>query len=202
MPGALLDLLARAAPLAALADFSDALDPATRIAELRLLGARDLAALWRLAEGAGTPIGPELLVPDSTPAGHGVDWQGKNSLPAFSHFSKRFTRAPEPGALTGHNTGAMQWLVGPGYFTAVARPGRPGELLFDYTRYPAEAPRGWPALRRNESGVARLVFAGMHDYFRPVGRHLGIGAAFDQGGRFKGQYFALARGETFGPPPV
>jgi hypothetical protein len=101
-----------------------------------------------------------------------------------------------PDELIGQNVTSLGWLIGPGYFTASARREKPSELVFDYTRYPAHGPPGWPELKRNEVGVSRLIFYQMHDYFRPIGTNLGIGAAFDADGKLRDQYFALARGEA------
>ncbi|MFN7132724.1 MAG: hypothetical protein ACK4N5_11630 [Myxococcales bacterium] len=179
-----VDLLEKGAPLGELAQASDALTADERLA---------MKALYERAEGGSEPVALDYLVPDETPKGHTVEWLGKNSLPMFSAFSKRFTRNGG-GALTGHNTGSMQWLVGPGYFTTVVRDVRPAEFLLDYTRYPQAAPNGWPALKRNEAGISRLVFYDMHDYLRPVGRHLAIGAAYFSNGKFRNQYFTLTRG--------
>ncbi len=163
---------------------------------MRSLSASQLAKLYKAAEPVSEPLRLSYLLPDETPNGHTVEWVGKNSLPAFSAFSKRFTRSSDGQALTGHNTGSMQWLIGPGYFTTVISSDKPSEILFDYTRYPEAAPSGWPELKRNEAGISRLVFYDMHDYLRPVGRHLAIGGAYTSKGKFKGQYFALTRGET------
>lgn len=196
MAHAFVELLEKGAPLSELAACADGLAADERIAMMRALSASQLARLFQAAEPGNGPISLAYLLPEETPAGHTVEWVGKNSLPMFSAFTKRFTRSGQEGALTGHNTGSMQWLIGPGYFTTVVRNDKPTEILFDYTRYPDAAPSGWPALKRNESGVSRLVFYDMHDYLRPVGNHLAIGAAYTSKGKFKGQYFALTRGET------
>jgi hypothetical protein len=188
-------LLSKGAGLEELAALSDSLALDERVAQMRALAARCLGALYDRAAGQAGDADLAFFHPAAAEQ-KTVEWIGKNSLPAFSHFSKRFTRSAESGRLTGHNTGSMQWLVGPGYFTAVARPEVRAEFLFDYTQIPSEAPAGWPELKPNEAGLSRLVFHDMHDYFRPVGRHLGIGGAYNSKGKFKGQYFALARGET------
>lgn len=177
-----------------LAEIADSLDETGRIDAIRTLSRPEMARLWEMAENPAGRAELSLLLPDSTPPGHTVEWIGKNSLPAFNAFSKRFTRSPEAGTLTGRNVFSLERLVGPGYFTAVRRLEKPAEILFDYTRYPAAAPPGWPALARNDRGLSRFVFKDMHDYFRPIGQHLGIGAAFDTEGRFRGQYFVLTRG--------
>ncbi|MBI5548121.1 MAG: hypothetical protein HY901_29930 [Deltaproteobacteria bacterium] len=191
----LRELVRKRARRVTLAAFLDALSPRDRMQAVQGLGARALAALWELAatDDPG-PIELSLLVPGPVPAGHTVEWVGVNSLLLFRRFAKRFVRTSDPQLLVGHNTGAAQWLVGPGYFTVTVRPDCPSELLFDYTRVPPAAPPGWPALRSNEQGLARMVFGGMYDHLRAVGSHAAVGAAFTYGRGPRGQHFALARG--------
>lgn len=179
----------------ALASFLDALEKDDRILQVRALPRHDLARLYELAatDDPG-PVEPSFLVPSTVPENATLEWVGLNSLPLFRRFTKRFTRSTDPGRVVGHNTGAAQGIVGPGYFTVTVRPGHPSELLMDYARLPDKAPTGWPALRPNEAGLSRWVFAGMQDVFRPLGSSAGIGAAFARDGRPRGQYFALARG--------
>ncbi len=195
-PDTLASLIDRGAFLSELAALADGLGDEERVRVVRALSGRQIKRLYARAEGNAEAVSVDFLVPPSTPKGHSVDWPGMNSLPAFRKFSKRFTRSAQPGTLVGQNTGAWSWFAGPGYFLASARPGRPSELLLDYTRYPEAAPPGWPTLRRNSFGGAIFVFYNMHDYVRPVGRHLAVGAAFNPKGKFKGQYFAIARGAT------
>jgi hypothetical protein len=197
-PRSLSALVREGAPLSEIAQASDELPSEARIAQVRALSGGDLKALYQRAEG-GLPLTLEFLVPAHLPKGASVEFVGLNSLPAFSAFSKHFCRGEAEGTLSGRNSGAWEWATGPGYFTVRARPGVPSELLFDYTVLPTAAPAGWPPVRRNERFISYFVFAGMHDYFRAVGRHLGIGAAHNRHGRFKGQYFALARGPVTTP---
>ena len=122
-------------------------------------------------------------------------FEGKNSLPLFSLFQKRFTRPDtEEEVLHGYNHQSLSWLTGPGYFvTRIAK----GTLLFDYTRVPATAPAGWPEVATNDGGISRLVYKNIHDYCFPVGANTLIGAAYDgPTGKFKGQTFLLTRGQT------
>ena len=121
---------------------------------------------------------------------------GRNTLPAFTHFEKRFCRPrgedrEKPGALYGFNFQALGPLTGPGYFTARAAPGRP-EVLIDYTRVPPERPDGWPALRSNEAGLSRFVYGFMVDTLRGVSEHVTIGSAARKG-RDIGSWFVLCR---------
>jgi len=179
----------------ALAALCDEFTSAERLAAIRALGKSELAKLYDLA--AGQPqVALDYLVPADARDGQ-VPWNGKNSLPMFSHFCKVFARSDSPEALWGRNAGSMEWLIGPGYYTCTLRPGHPGEFLIDYTREPPRAPAGWPPIKKNSAGFSLLVFNNMHDMLRPVGRNVAIGAAYNATtGSFKNQYFALARGET------
>lgn len=178
----------------ALAALCDEFSGPERLAAIRALGKPELAKLYELA--ANQPqVSLEYLVPADAPHGQ-VPWNGKNSLPAFSHFCKVFARSDSPDALWGRNAGPTEWLIGPGYYTCTLRPGVPGEFLIDYTRVPPRAPEGWPPVKKNGAGASFFVFHNMHDMLRPVGKNVAIGGAYDApSGKFKNQYFALARGE-------
>ena len=193
------ELVARSAPLEELAAACDAMLVDERDVQVLSLSRRSIARLYELAAPGACQAAPAelaLLVPSDVPAGHTVDWSGKNSLPAFSHFHKRFTRSMEPDALVGMNAQWSKFATGPGYFTAVISAEHPQEILFDYTRYPEQAPPGWPELHRNESGIGALVYGGMRDFVRPVGHHVLVGAAFRTTGESRNAYFALTRGGT------
>jgi len=194
LPSQLSKMLEGDPRYSALAAFCDELSSDARLAAIRGLDKPAMAKLYACAAEA-SPVSLALLVPSDAPAA-GVPWNGKNSLPAFSHFCKVFTRADAPDALWGRNAGAMEWLIGPGYYTCTVQPERPREFLIDYTREPPRAPEGWPKVKPNRAGASRFVFFNMHDRLRPVGQHVAIGAAYDAAtGAFKNQYFALARGE-------
>ncbi len=191
------ELVARSAPLEELAAACDAMDAQERDAQVLKLSRRSIVRLYDLAAPSGGQAAPAelaLLVPADVPAGHTVDWSGKNTLPAFSHFHKRFTRSMAPSTLVGMNAQWSNFATGPGYFTAVIDAEHPQEILFDYTRYPEQAPPGWPELHRNESGIGALVYGGMRDFVRPVGHHVLVGAAFRATGKPRNAYFALTRG--------
>jgi hypothetical protein len=121
---------------------------------------------------------------------------GRNTLPAFTRFEKRFCRPPgqdpaAPAELWGFNFQTLAPLTGPGYFVARAdAPG--GVVLVDYTRVPASAPPGWPAPRRNEVGLSRFVYGFMVDRLRRVSEHVTIGSAARHG-RDLGSWFLLCR---------
>ncbi|MGQ0508502.1 MAG: hypothetical protein ACT4TC_24655 [Myxococcaceae bacterium] len=195
-PGTFVALIQHEAAVSDLAAASDAMSHDAREKLVRSFSAKQLKTLYARGDGATDRASLDFFVPAGTPKGSTVEWIGQNSLPLFRAFTKRFTRSPQGDALIGHNTGATQGLVGPGYFTCVVHPERKSEFLFDYTRYPQATPNGWPMLARNERGISHLVFAGMHDYVRRIGSHMAIGAAYNSKGKFKGQYFVLSRGRT------
>src|ERR1700749_1304709 len=74
-----------------LAAFLDGLDSAARLAECRALSGKEPKRLWEAVAGAPA-FTIEDLVPREIPDGKEVIWGGKNSLPAFRIFEKRFMR--------------------------------------------------------------------------------------------------------------
>lgn len=168
-----------------------ALSPETRIAESRALGKRQQARLFELA-GDAPALTPEHMV-EGVGDGEPVRWYGKNTLPAFRLFEKRFRR--HEGAVVGynHNADFQTFFVGPGYFVCRVDEAQPDELLIDYTKLPATAPSAWPALKPNSAGLSRFVYFNMYDRCRRVSDTVVIGAA-TRLGRPIGQYFVLCRG--------
>jgi hypothetical protein len=178
-----------------LAALLDGLGHEERIAWVRSVGRAEQRRLYEAAAGF-LPLGLADLVPPTRAAGETVRHFGKNTLPAFTHFEKRFCR-PEgedpqrPARLFGFNFQSMSWLTGPGYYVAYADPDRP-EVLIDYREVPPAAPAGWPPVRRNETGGARFVYGFMVDRLRRVSEHVTIGSAI-RNGRELGSWFLLTR---------
>ena len=136
------------------------------------------------------------LVPPELADEQTVRHFGKNTLPAFTHFEKRFCRpagedAAHPGALWGFNFQTMSPITGPGYYVAHEDPAR-REVLVDYREVPERAPAGWPALKRNERGLSRFVYGFMVDTLRRVSEHVTIGSAARKG-KDIGSWFLLTR---------
>ncbi len=184
-------------PAARLAALFDDLSPSMRVALVRRLGRREQRDLYRKVEGAA-PLSLADLVPPDRDALEEVRHLGLNTLPAFRVFEKRFCRLPgedaaAPAALAGYNFQTMAPLTGPGYFVAVDDPDR-REVRVDYRRLPDRKPDHWPAIRSNESGLARFVYGFMVDTLRRVSEHVTIGSAARKG-RDLGSYFALARSD-------
>ncbi len=176
-----------------LADTLDQMTDEARVAAVRGMGARLQARLWDLAAGRATSL-DDFVPPEVAPATQ-VIHAGRNSLPIFNVFEKRFCRVEgRDDALYGYNEGSTRPLIGPGYFVARFFPER-GEVGIDYFQVPpadARLPEGWPSIKPNESGLQRFVFARMVDYMRKVSRHVTIGRAVRQG-KETNNYFLLCR---------
>jgi hypothetical protein len=178
-----------------LASLLDGLSHEERVAWVRSLGRREQRRLYEAAEGF-LPLALADLVPPSRPDAATVRHFGKNTLPVFTWFEKRFARPagqdPQaPSELHGFNFQTLRWLTGPGYYVARIDPARP-EVLIDYREIPALAPPGWPPLRGNEGGLGRLVYGNMVDRLRRVSEHVTIGSAA-KNGRDLGSWFLLTR---------
>ena len=141
------------------------------------------------------------FVPDSVGPLTEVIHHGKNSLPAFSHFQKRFAK-PSPGSeaegkLWGYNHQVAEWLapvIGPGYFvTRLADPsvGEGVDIDIDYKILPTEKCAGWPEIESND-GRGKLVYGGMVDHMRGISNHVSIGRA-EKGGKLMDAWFVLVR---------
>jgi hypothetical protein len=189
----LLDLV-RAEPVdpGAIAAFLDGLGHAERVEAIAALqGARVQRRLYEAVQGAPRVTLADLVPPDAPPLRE-VVFEGKNSLPLFTRFQKRFCRpraGAAPDTLCGYNHQALAWLTGPGYF--VVHDDARGAGL-DYRDVPAERPPGWPDIRGNDRGIARLVYGDMVDYMRRVARDVFIGSAYRHG-KEAGNYFVLCR---------
>jgi hypothetical protein len=175
----------------------DAMTHAGRVAAIRSLGRAEQRALYAAADGF-RPIRLADLVPPSRGDLVPVRHFGRNTLPAFTHFEKRFCRPrgadpADPRLLYGYNHQALAPLTGPGYFVARDAPGRP-EVSIDYRELPPDHPQGWPEIRSNERGLARFVFGFLVDTLRGVSEHVTIGSAARRG-RDIGSWFVLCREE-------
>ncbi len=163
-------------------DVAAQLDAATheeRVAWVRSLGRSEQYDLF--AKCAGRRVGVETLVGAPLRV---VRHHGKNGLPLFSWFEKRFVRF-EDGSVGGYNHNDFGWLApiasvvtGPGHYVAYDAPDGTGEVWIDYRRIPAAQHPEFPPLRSNESGLPALVFGDMVDVLRRVSAHVTIGDAF------------------------
>ncbi len=177
----------------AIAELLDGLSHEQRVTACRLLGRSEQRNLYEAVE-AFKPLSIEDLVPRSVADFTTVRHFGKNTLPAFTHFEKRFCRprqAAEKPELYGFNFQTMAPVTGPGYFVARDDSDR-REVLVDYCCVPDEHPADWPPIRSNEKGLARFVYGFMVDTLRGVSQHVTIGSAARRG-KDLGSWFVLCR---------
>jgi hypothetical protein len=167
----------------------DQLSHDDRIQVVTSLGKSPQAALFEAAKGQ------LMTIDDVVPAGADplkeVIHHGKNSLPVFTLFQKRFCRsANSPDKeLWGYNHQAMAAITGPGYFVCHQHG---DEVAIDYTRLPEGKPDAWPNIKPNSSGISRLVYYNMIDYLRKISTHVSIGRAV-KGGKAADNWFLLCR---------
>lgn len=172
----------RVAP-GALAGALDGLGEAARVQAVTGLRRKQLAALFEAAADA-KPLALTELVPAEVPPRVEVIHEGKNSLPMFTRFQKRFCRPQDSSSeLWGYNEQDLRPVTGPGYFVA-HHDGR-GELVIDYRLLPpdrpSERPPGWPPIIPNSARLSRFIYNGTVDVLRRVSRHVSIGRAFRKG---------------------
>jgi len=175
----------------------DGLDHASRVTAIRSLNRSEQRKLYEGVDGF-RPLALTDLVPSTYGDLETVRHFGKNTLPAFSLFEKRFCRPPNtdsdhPVELFGFNFQTMSPVTGPGYFIASADEQR-HEVLVDYHRVPPTHPDGWPAIKSNGRGLSRFVYGFMIDTLRSVSRHVSIGSAARKG-KDLGSWFVLCREE-------
>jgi hypothetical protein len=175
------------------AAFLDGLSGADRLEAVRACGGpRRQRRLYELAAAAPRLTVDELVPPDLPPLRE-VIYHGKNSLPAFTLFQKRFCRpTPDagPDTLWGYNHTNIAWLVGPGYF--VYHPVEGGAPAIDYRCVPPAHPPAWPEIKPNDRGASFFVYRDMVDHLRRVSQHVLIGSAYKHGKEL-GNYFLLCR---------
>lgn len=170
--------------------YLDGLDHPARLEATRQLGGREQARLFEAAKDFKV-VTLEDFVPTGTAAMTEVIHHGRNTLPAFNFFQKRFCR-PEGknDELWGYNEQSMKWAVGPGYF--VTRQSNPKEVVIDYYQVPPGKVSSWPDIKQNSSGLSRLVYDKMQDFMRGVSEHVTIGRAVKKG-KDMDAWFVLCR---------
>ena len=175
----------------AIAAFLDGLSHAERVEAIRALGGPKLQArLYEAVADAPRVTLTDLVPPDAPPLRE-VIFEGKNSLPAFTLFQRRFCRpsAGGRGELWGYNHQNLAWLTGPGYF--VVHDDDAGAAI-DYREVPPGHPPTWPEVRSNHRGFSRFVYDDMVDYLRRVSADVFIGRAH-RAGKPRSNYFLLCR---------
>ena len=169
----------------------DGLSPAARVHAALSMRAREQRALWQAAQGV-YETSLEHVVPHGLPPDTTVRHFGRNTMPAFTRFEKRFYRNAQ-GDVFGANFQTMSPLTGPGYYRVCPRPEQ-RELLLDSARegLPSQAPAGWPAIVPNERGFSRFVYGFLVDHLRRVSEHVSIGEPVRHG-KPLGSWFILCR---------
>jgi hypothetical protein len=180
---------------ATLAGALDGLGDDDRIDAVAHLRRRELAALYEAARD-NPPLTLADFVPVGVPPRTEVVHEGKNSLPLFTRFQKRFCRAPGPSAteLWGYNEQSQRALTGPGYF--VVHHDDEGQLVIDYRTLPqadpADLPPGWPRMIPNSARLSRFIYNGTVDVMRRVSDRVTVGRAHRKG-KPMDAWFALVR---------
>jgi len=180
----------------------DELGHSGRVATARGWDGKTLARLYEAAKGHH-PLTLEHFVPASIGPLTEVIHHGKNSLPVFTHFQKRFARPPvtegaaesPPKELWGFNRQSNEPFTGPGYFVVHAEWAEgqvPGEVAIDYRKVPPGKVASWPEILPNSARLGRFVYAGMVDVMRGISNHVSIGRAWKQG-KWMDAWFALVR---------
>jgi hypothetical protein len=164
-------------PLRQITEHLNSLSKEERVRQVVALNRQQQERLWDLAQQAPKSVTLDFLVPTDAPALLPFPFEGKNSLPVFTHFQKVFYRTSD-GKIAGYNHQSLAWLTGPGYYVAKPAMGKPGAVVIDYTEIPSSRPPDWPPIRPNESGISRFVYAGMRDYLRWVSPDVAIGRAY------------------------
>jgi hypothetical protein len=184
-------LLRSGATRRAIESHLDGLAPYARVEQVTSVGGHLVGKLYDAVAG-----GEPLTLEDFVPRGENgtVIFEGKNSLPAFSRFQKRFARVGD--VVVGYNHQTMAFATGPGYFV-VQKPregeSHPDELYFDYTSEPPRGwPHDWPKYKPNTIGLSRAVYMNMKDFCRRVGNGVLVGKAYKLGVA-QGAYFTLTR---------
>jgi hypothetical protein len=149
--------------VARISEALDRMDHKNRLFTVESASAEDMETLWDLMKDQS--VDADHFVPSGTDPLKEVIHHGKNSLPAFTHFQKRFFRDEKDA---------------------------PSDFAVDYTRLPVKKPDGWPDIQDNDGGLRSPVYGRMKDYMRRVSGHVAIGKAY-RDGKFRGQYFMLCR---------
>lgn len=175
-----------------LAEVLDGLGHEGRVHTIRGWGKKRQAELFEAAKGH-KPLDLDFLVPASMGTLVEVIHDGKNTLPMFTHFQKRFVKLEnEDFKVAGYNHQTLSGITGPGYFVVTTGDGEhEGELAIDYTKVPKQKPASWPEIQPNAGGLASLVYGGMIDYLRGISTHVSIGRAYK--GKAMDAWFALVR---------
>jgi len=162
-----------------------------KVAEVTSLDKKSQTRLWALAKD-GKPLDLNYLVaPDAKPLVP-QPFEGKNTLPLFTHFQKVFYRTPD-GQIAGYNNSSVGPLIGWGYYITEPSWKEKKELAVNYMKLPKDKPAEWPEIKSNLSGLTRFVYGNMVDFLRWVDEDVMIGKATRKGEKEMDSYFVLVR---------
>lgn len=191
------ELIQSSAKLVDISKVLDALPHEVRLSECRKLSAKDIKALYWLAEGKSCSVDKDF-VPASKGKLKEVRHFGKNTLPFFSLFEKPMCRPKKSSAkevvASGFNRQKMQAITGPGYFVAHDAKHENGKktVVIDYYEVPTEKCENWPEIKSNENGLDKIVYGHMHDWMWKVSQHVNVGRV-QKKGKWTENYFILCR---------
>lgn len=189
--------------MSAVRTYLEAMSFDDRLAVCMKLGRKDQRRLFQLA-AQNEPCTFEDFVPAGTPPNVEVILEGKNTLPVFTRFQKRFCAAKDGSARQfGYNEGFTRKFIGPGYFVAHMTdvpPSEPhwkerGALVVNYWMVPEPSDivvPGWPKVVPNSKGLQMFVYKGTRDFMRKVADDVTIGEAY-KGDKTLDNFFVLVR---------
>lgn len=165
------------------------------VAEVRGLNKRQMVKAFDLA-ATSQPIPLSHFVPTDVAGGQPVTHKGKNSLPIFNIFEKRFCRSEADRELIfGYNEQDMRIVTGPGYFVMRDPKATTEKKTFiDYRSVPKSTIARWPTIQDNNKGLSKFVYGGMQDFMRKVSDRVSVGVAY-KNGKNMNAYFMLVRVE-------
>jgi len=175
-----------------LCEYLDGLDNQARIAEVATMTAAEQARLFEAVKGF-MPLNLDYYAPAAGKPLQEVIHHGKNSLPFFSRFQKRFCLPDRKTAVDqrwGYNHQPLSLITGPGYF--VCKNSEAGEVLVDYYEVPPNKPESWPPILDNSARLSRFIYYHTRDYLRGVSKNVSIGRATRNGQLMK-NWFVLCR---------
>ena len=174
----------------ALAGYLDGLDGAERVAQARALSAAEQKRLFDAAAGFRRVTLDDFVPRGSKPLQPVIHY-GRNSLPLFKTFEKRFCRPDAGGGeLWGYNEQAFKTFTGPGYF--VAKQASDEEVVIDYCDVPPRKPAEWPPILPNSARLSRFIYFRTRDFMRGISQHVTIGRATREG-KPMDNWFVLCR---------
>lgn len=166
------------ATLSQLTPLLDNLTHPQRLAWVYGLDEREQLALFELAEHETLSVS-DLVGEGQTVVIH----PGRNGLPMFNRFQKRFARLGDEVVGYNHNDtigGPLNFiarrLIGPGHFLAYDHEDH--DVWIDYRRVPSRRHPEFPPLLDNDHGIRALVFGNMVDVLRRASRNVFIGNAY------------------------